>query len=57
MKNTCIHLSGTFDPVTNGHLDIIERIRVVPEKVIVTIAVNPNKKKTVVTKRKGKTCF
>lgn len=35
---------GTFDPVTNGHLDIIERASGLFEKVIVTIAVNQNKK-------------
>ena len=35
---------GTFDPVTNGHLDVIERASELFEKVIVTIAVNQNKK-------------
>lgn len=35
---------GTFDPVTNGHLDVIERASGLFEKVIVTIAVNQNKK-------------
>lgn len=34
---------GTFDPVTNGHLDIIERASALFEKVIVTVAVNSNK--------------
>ena len=34
---------GTFDPITNGHLDILERaLRIFP-RVIVTIAVNPRK--------------
>jgi pantetheine-phosphate adenylyltransferase len=34
---------GTFDPITNGHLDILERALVVFEKVIVTIAPNIRK--------------
>jgi pantetheine-phosphate adenylyltransferase len=35
---------GTFDPVTNGHLDVIERASVLFEEVIVTIATNTSKK-------------
>lgn len=31
---------GTFDPITNGHLDIIERAAQLFDKVIVTVAVN-----------------
>ncbi len=42
-KNIAIY-PGTFDPVTNGHLDIIERASELFEKVIVTIAVNSSKK-------------
>lgn len=42
-KNIAIY-PGTFDPITNGHLDIIERASELFEKVIVTIALNPNKK-------------
>ena len=34
---------GTFDPITNGHLDIIERASVMFDRVIVVIAVNSNK--------------
>ncbi len=34
---------GSFDPITNGHLDIIERASVLFDKVIVLIAVNPHK--------------
>ncbi len=34
---------GTFDPITNGHLDIIKRAMCLFDKVIVVIAVNPNK--------------
>ncbi|MBP9096789.1 MAG: pantetheine-phosphate adenylyltransferase [Ignavibacteria bacterium] len=35
---------GTFDPVTNGHLDIIERASKLFDSVIITIAVNSSKK-------------
>ena len=34
---------GTFDPITNGHLDILERSLAVFEHVIVTIAPNIRK--------------
>lgn len=35
---------GSFDPVTNGHLDIIERCSKKFEKVIVAVLNNPSKK-------------
>ena len=34
---------GTFDPITNGHLDILERALHIFQKVIVTIAPNMRK--------------
>jgi pantetheine-phosphate adenylyltransferase len=34
---------GTFDPVTNGHLDIIQRALTIFDKIIVAIAINPGK--------------
>jgi pantetheine-phosphate adenylyltransferase len=34
---------GTFDPITNGHLDIIERASRLFNKIIVTVARNPAK--------------
>ncbi len=37
---------GTFDPVTNGHLDIIERSKKICSSLIVAIAHNPNKTST-----------
>lgn len=37
---------GSFDPVTNGHLDIIERTSKIFDKVIVAILINSNKKPT-----------
>lgn len=44
MKKITAVYPGTFDPVTNGHLDIIERACELFDTVIVSIAVNPNKK-------------
>ena len=35
---------GSFDPITNGHLDILHRACRVFDKVIVLVAQNPNKK-------------
>ena len=34
---------GSFDPITNGHLDILKRALEVFDKVIVLIAINPDK--------------
>lgn len=35
---------GSFDPITNGHLDIIIRASEVFEEVIVAVLINPEKK-------------
>lgn len=35
---------GTFDPITNGHLDLIERAAAMFDRVIVGVAYNPTKK-------------
>ncbi|MDZ7724524.1 MAG: pantetheine-phosphate adenylyltransferase [candidate division KSB1 bacterium] len=34
---------GTFDPITNGHIDVIERAATIFDKVIMAVAVNPSK--------------
>jgi pantetheine-phosphate adenylyltransferase len=34
---------GSFDPVTNGHLDLIARLVSLVDEVVVAIAVNPEK--------------
>ena len=35
--------AGSFDPITNGHLDILNRALRIFDKVIVLVAVNSNK--------------
>lgn len=35
---------GSFDPVTNGHLDIISRASQIYDEVVVCILINPKKK-------------
>jgi pantetheine-phosphate adenylyltransferase len=42
MKITAIY-PGTFDPITNGHTDLIERASRLFDRVIVAVAVNPGK--------------
>ena len=34
---------GSFDPITNGHLDILKRASKIFDKIIILVAVNPNK--------------
>ncbi len=43
MKRVSAIYPGTFDPITNGHLDIVERSSRLFERVIVAILVNPQK--------------
>ena len=45
LKNIAIY-PGSFDPCTNGHLDIIERSSKIFEKVIVAVLVNSSKTPT-----------
>lgn len=42
MNNIGVY-AGSFDPVTNGHVDIIERASRIFDKVIVAVFHNPNK--------------
>src|SRR3990167_5624107 len=43
MQNVAVY-AGTFDPITYGHIDLIERAARIFDRVIVAIAANPNKK-------------
>lgn len=42
MKKIAIY-PGSFDPITNGHLDIIKRSAEIFDEVIVLVSLNPNK--------------
>ena len=35
---------GSFDPITNGHIDVIERASKIFDKVIISVGDNPEKK-------------
>lgn len=43
MKRTAI-CPGTFDPITNGHLDLVERGLRIFDEVVIAVAHNPAKK-------------
>jgi len=43
MKKTIAVYAGTFDPLTFGHLDIIERSRLIFDEVVVALLRNPDK--------------
>ncbi len=42
MKTTAIY-PGTFDPITNGHIDLVARASQLFDRVIVAVAINPSK--------------
>lgn len=42
MTTTAIY-PGTFDPITNGHIDLVHRASKLFDRVIVAIAINPTK--------------
>jgi len=42
MKHVAVY-PGTFDPVTNGHIDLVERSLTIFDEVIVAVAANPKK--------------
>lgn len=44
MSNSAAVYPGSFDPITNGHVDIILRSAEVFDKVVVLVAVNSEKK-------------
>jgi pantetheine-phosphate adenylyltransferase len=42
MKRNAVY-PGTFDPITNGHHDLVRRAATIFNRVVVAIAANPNK--------------
>jgi pantetheine-phosphate adenylyltransferase len=42
MKRNAVY-PGTFDPITNGHHDLVRRAATIFDRVVVAIAANPNK--------------
>jgi pantetheine-phosphate adenylyltransferase len=42
MKHTAVY-AGTFDPVTNGHLDLVERSLRIFGELVIAVAANPKK--------------
>lgn len=42
MKTTALY-PGTFDPITNGHTDLVQRAARLFDRVIVAVAANPGK--------------
>jgi len=51
MKNVAVY-PGSFDPITNGHVDIINRGLRIFEKIIVAVLENPKKKPLFSTKKR-----
>ena len=43
---------GSFDPVTNGHIDVIKRALKIFDKIIVTVGDNPGKEPTFTTEER-----
>jgi pantetheine-phosphate adenylyltransferase len=41
-KRTAVY-PGTFDPITNGHQDLVRRAATIFDRLVVAIAANPNK--------------
>ena len=42
--NIIAHYPGTFDPITNGHTDLVRRATRLFDRVVVAVAANPVKK-------------
>ena len=44
--------AGTFDPITNGHLDIVRRSLEFCDKLIIAVGINPDKKNMFTTEER-----
>lgn len=53
MKNVVGIYPGTFDPITNGHIDIIERSLPLVDKLIVAVASDTSKTPVFSLKKRG----
>lgn len=42
-RNNIVVYPGSFDPITNGHIDLVKRTLCVFDRVVVAIATNPDK--------------
>lgn len=54
MRETSAIYPGSFDPITNGHVDIIERGLKVFDRVVVAVLENPKKRPLFTTKERVK---
>lgn len=52
MKTKRALYAGTFDPFTNGHLDIVQRAIKIFDEVVVLVAVSPTKKPFMSTEKR-----
>jgi pantetheine-phosphate adenylyltransferase len=52
MRETSAIYPGSFDPITNGHIDIIERGLKVFDRVLVAVLKNPKKRPLFTTKER-----
>src|SRR6185369_3354143 len=48
VNNVAIY-PGSFDPITNGHVDLVKRTLRVFDKIVVAIATNPEKDRSLFT--------
>jgi pantetheine-phosphate adenylyltransferase len=48
-KSSIAVYPGSFDPLTNGHLDVVERALSIFDRLIVAVAANPDKRKPLFT--------
>ena len=47
---------GSYDPVTFGHLDVVERAAAMFDEVVVAVLYNPDKAGTFSASRSGSSC-
>ena len=58
MKDNCISnekialYPGSFDPITNGHLDVLERASAMFDKVVIAVLKHPDKKSFLTTEQR-----